>query len=30
LARTRDAWQRACERTPHGVPIALQPEDFGE
>ena len=30
LARTRDAWQRACERTPHGIPIALQPEDFGE
>jgi nitrile hydratase accessory protein len=29
LARTRDAWQRACERTPHGIPIALQPEDFG-
>ena len=29
-ARTRDAWQRACERTPHGIPIALQPEDFGE
>jgi nitrile hydratase accessory protein len=28
LARTRDAWQRACARTPHGTPIALQPEDF--
>src|SRR5690349_20886980 len=30
LARTRDAWQRACVRTPHGSPIDLQPEDFGE
>jgi nitrile hydratase accessory protein len=30
LARTRDAWQRACARTPHGSPIDLQPEDFGE
>ncbi len=28
LARTRDAWQRACERTPHGTPIALRPDDF--
>jgi nitrile hydratase accessory protein len=30
LARTRDAWQRACARTPHGAPIALRPDDFGE
>jgi nitrile hydratase accessory protein len=30
LARTRDAWQRACARTPHGTPIALQPSDFGD
>jgi nitrile hydratase accessory protein len=30
LARTRDAWQRACARTPHGVPIALRPEDFAD
>lgn len=30
LARTRDAWQRACTRTPHGSPIDLQPEDFGD
>jgi len=30
LARTRDAWQRACARTPHGSPIDLQPEDFGK
>ncbi len=29
LARTRDAWQRACARTPHGTPIELRPEDFG-
>lgn len=28
LARTRDAWERACARTPHGVPIELRPSDF--
>ena len=28
LARTRDAWARACARTPHGAPIELQPDDF--
>lgn len=28
LVRTRDAWQRACARTPHGVPIALNADDF--
>jgi nitrile hydratase accessory protein len=28
LARTRDAWRRACERTPHGTPIELQVADF--
>jgi nitrile hydratase accessory protein len=28
LARTRKAWQRACVRTPHGDPIALQASDF--
>jgi nitrile hydratase accessory protein len=28
LARARDAWERACERTPHGTPIELQPSDF--
>lgn len=28
LTRTRDAWQRACARTPHGTPIELRPEDF--
>jgi nitrile hydratase accessory protein len=30
LARTRDAWERACERTAHGTPIELRPADFGE
>jgi nitrile hydratase accessory protein len=28
LARYRDAWDHAAERTPHGTPIVLQPEDF--
>ena len=28
LHRTRDAWEHACERTPHGTPIVLQEEDF--
>jgi nitrile hydratase accessory protein len=28
LTRTRDAWERACERTPHGTPIELRPSDF--
>ena len=28
LARTRDAWQRACARTPHGTPVELRPDDF--
>jgi nitrile hydratase accessory protein len=28
LARTRDAWEHACERTPHGTPIELMPSDF--
>ena len=28
LARTRHAWQHACERTPHGTPIELKPGDF--
>jgi nitrile hydratase accessory protein len=30
LTRTRDAWQHACERTPHGLPIALAPDDFDD
>ena len=28
LARTRHAWEHACERTPHGTPIELRPTDF--
>jgi len=28
LARTREAWRRACARTPHGTPIELKPGDF--
>jgi nitrile hydratase accessory protein len=28
LARYRDAWDRAADRTPHGAPIELGPEDF--
>jgi nitrile hydratase accessory protein len=28
VARTRDAWQRACARTPHGRPIELRSDDF--
>ena len=27
--RYRDAWDHAADRTPHGQPIALRPEDFG-
>jgi nitrile hydratase accessory protein len=30
LVRTRDAWARACARTPHGTPIELRAEDFSE
>jgi nitrile hydratase accessory protein len=30
LARTRDAWERACERTPHGAPIELRTDDFAD
>jgi nitrile hydratase accessory protein len=29
LARTKDAWQHACSRTPHGTPIELRADDFG-
>jgi nitrile hydratase accessory protein len=29
LARTQDAWEHACARTPHGTPIELRPDDFG-
>jgi nitrile hydratase accessory protein len=28
LHRYRDAWDRAADRTPHGKPIELRPEDF--
>jgi nitrile hydratase accessory protein len=28
LRRTRDAWDHAADRTPHGTPIQLRPEDF--
>jgi len=28
LEQTRDAWRRACARTPHGAPIELRPNDF--
>ena len=30
LATYRDAWERAADRTPHGQPIELKPEDFGK
>ncbi len=30
LARYRDAWDRAADRTPHGQPIELQPRDFAD
>jgi nitrile hydratase accessory protein len=30
LARTRDAWGRACARTPHGTPIELRADDFSD
>ena len=28
LHRYRDAWDHAADRTPHGTPIELKPEDF--
>ena len=28
LHRYRDAWDHAADRTPHGSPIVLSPEDF--
>jgi len=28
LARYRDAWDHAADRTPHGAPIELRPDDF--
>ena len=30
LARYRDAWDHAADRTPHGTPIELREEDFGK
>jgi nitrile hydratase accessory protein len=29
LATYADAWGRAADRTPHGTPIELRPDDFG-
>jgi nitrile hydratase accessory protein len=29
LHRYRDAWDHAADRTPHGQPIELKPQDFG-
>ena len=26
--RTREAWRRAADRTPHGRPIELRPDDY--
>jgi nitrile hydratase accessory protein len=28
LGRYRDAWDHAADRTPHGAPIELRPDDF--
>jgi nitrile hydratase accessory protein len=30
LAGCRTAWMRAADRTPHGLPIELRPEDFDD
>ena len=30
LARYRDAWDHAAQRTPHGAPIELRPDDFAD
>jgi nitrile hydratase accessory protein len=30
LARYRDAWHHAADRTPHGTPIELSPDDFSK
>jgi nitrile hydratase accessory protein len=30
LRRYRDAWDHAADRTPHGAPIELRPEDFAD
>jgi nitrile hydratase accessory protein len=30
LGRYREAWDRAADRTPHGTPIELKPDDFSK
>ena len=30
LRRYRNAWDHAADRTPHGTPIELKPEDFAD
>ncbi len=30
LLRYRNAWDHAADRTPHGLPIELRPEDFAQ
>ena len=30
LERTQRAWRQACERTPHGMPIELKPDDYAK
>jgi nitrile hydratase accessory protein len=30
MHRYRDAWDRAADRTPHGTPIELKPDDFAK
>lgn len=30
LTRYHDAWDRAADRTPHGTPIELRPDDFAD
>ena len=30
VGRYRDAWDRAADRTPHGRPIELEPDDFSK
>ena len=30
LGRYREAWDRAADRTPHGTPIELKPDDFSQ
>ena len=30
LHRYRDAWDHAADRTPHGQPIELRPDDFAK